>query len=160
MKEWVRNIFILLLLCTSLTSFAQGGRPHDGRGRREVVIIRRPNGNKKLDEVKKSYLAQHLVLSPQQSERFWPIYDQYQSELDEVLSLRRANNSDTEPNGTDQFDRELNYQQKITDIQKHYYNEFLKVLPPEKASQVFKSERDFKFELLRRLKEGRRPLGN
>lgn len=120
----------------------------------------RPNGNKRLDNVKRNYLSLHLELTPRQSEQFWPLYDEYQAQLDEVLVLRHANNTATEPNGTDQFDRELNYQQKITAIQKHYYNEFLKVLPAEKAGMVFKIERDFKYELLRRLKEGRNPVGN
>lgn len=119
-----------------------------------------PRATKPLEKVKRNYLSQHLELTPRQSEEFWPLYDQYQAQLDEVLVLRRANNSATEPNGTDQFDRELNYQQKITAIQKHYYNEFLKVLPADKAGMVFKTERDFKFELLRRLKEGHNPVEN
>lgn len=151
MEKLIRNILILLLLCTGVSALAQGRYP---RPRKEIVI-RKPNANKKLDNVKREYMALHLDLSPTQSRVFWPIYDQYQRALDEVLSLRRANNTAVEPNGTDQFDRELNYQQKITETQKHYYHEFSKIMPPEKASQVFKIERDFKFELLRRLKEGR-----
>jgi len=151
MKKLIRNSVILLLLCTGVSALAQRRYP---RPRKEVVVVR-PNANKKLDNVKREYMAQHLGLSAVQSRVFWPIYDQYQRDLDKVLSLRRANNTDVEPNGADQFDRELNYQQKITATQKHYYHEFSKIMPPEKASQVFKIERDFKFELLRRLKEGR-----
>lgn len=150
MKNLIRNIIILLLLGTGASVFAQGRPP---RARREVIVVR-PNANKRLDNVKREYMAQHLGLSPVQSRVFWPIYDQYQRDLDDVLSLRRANNTSVDPNGADQFDRELNYQQKITATQKHYYHEFSKIMPPEKASQVFKIERDFKFELLRRLKEG------
>lgn len=153
MEKVIRNILILLLLCTGPGAFAQGGR-QVYRGRKEVVVIHKSNANKKLDNVKKEYMAQHLGLSPAQSQKFWPMYDQYQNDLDDVLSLRRANNTEVEPNGADQFDRELNYQQKITATQKHYYSEFSKIMPPEKAGQVFKIERDFKFELLRRLKEG------
>lgn len=161
MEKLIRNILVLLLLCSGISAFAQGGYP---RPRKEVVIIhksdakvliRKSDANKKLDNVKRQYMAQHLGLSPVQGQKFWPMYDQYQNDLDEVLNLRRANNTAVEPNGTDQFDRELNYQQKITETQKHYYIEFSRIMPPEKAAQVFKIERDFKFELLRRLKEGR-----
>jgi hypothetical protein len=74
--------------------------------------------------------------------------------LEYVAKLRKANNATADPNGTDQFDRELGFQARITNLQKHYYGEFIKMMPPEKANLVFKSERDFKFELLRRLKEG------
>lgn len=151
---------ILLLLSISFNSFAQGGRPPAYKGNGQANKMRRPNVAKRFEAIKKGYISQQLSLTADQSARFWPMYDQYQNELEDVAKLRRANNTATQPNGTDQFDRELSYQQKITGIQKHYYEEFLKILPPDKASQVFKSERDFKFELLRRLKEGRIPAEN
>jgi hypothetical protein len=162
MNKLIRNIFIILLLLgTGLDGFAQGGRPPAYKNNNaQANKMRRPNVAKRFEAIKKGYISQQLSLTTEQSAKFWPMYDQYQSELEDVAKLRKANNAATQPNGTDQFDRELSYQQKITGIQKHYYEEFLKVLPPDKASQVFKSERDFKFELLRRLKEGRIPAEN
>lgn len=162
MNKLSRNIFILLLLLsTGLTGFAQGGRPPAFRNNGgQAARMRRPNVAKRFEAIKKGYISQQLSLTPEQSAKFWPMYDQYQADLEDIAKLRKANNATTQPNGTDQFDRELGYQQKITGLQKHYYEEFLKVLPPDKASQVFKSERDFKFELLRRLKEGRIPADN
>jgi len=155
MNTLLRNIFIVcLLLCTVKLSFAQGGSPPAFHSRKQIKM-HRPNVNKRFEAIKKGYISQKLTLSNEQASRFWPVYDQYQSELEEIYRLRRANNMNAQSNnGADQFDRELAYQQKITAIQKHYYDEFSKVLPPEKVSEVFKSERDFKAELLRRLREG------
>jgi hypothetical protein len=155
-----RNLLILLLmLCMGATTYAQGGRPPilkgAGPGR-----IRRPNVAKRFEAIKKAYISQQLSLSTEQGSKFWPMYDEYQDELEEVAILRKANNAAAPANQTDQFDRELSYQARITSIQKHYYDMFCKVLPPEKAGMVFKSERDFKFELLRRLKEGKIPMSN
>lgn len=160
MKKLIRNIFaLLLLLCLSFTGFAQGGRPpmykKSGQGK-----MRRPNVAKRFEAIKKGFISQQLALTAEQGAKFWPVYDQYQRELEDIAKLRRANNTAAQPNGADQFDRELSYQQKITGVQKHYYEEFCKILPPDKAGQVFKSERDFKFQLLLRLREGREAKDN
>jgi Spy/CpxP family protein refolding chaperone len=160
MKKLTRNIFaLLLLLCISFPSFAQGGRPpmYKGAGQGKM---RRPNVAKRFEAIKKGFISQQLALTTEQGARFWPVYDQYQRELEDIAKLRRANNTTVQPNGADQFDRELSYQQKITGVQKHYYEEFCKILPPDKAGQVFKSERDFKFQLLLRLREGRQAKDN
>ena len=151
-----KYIFILLFLCcASLGLYAQGGRQPVMRKGND---LHRTNARPSREVIKRGYISQQLSLTPEQTSKFWPVYNQYQQELDQIYKLRRANNASMQANGTDQFDRELEYQQKITATQKHYYNEFLKILPPDKAAQVFKSERDFKFELLRRLKEGRQAV--
>lgn len=159
MTRLIKNIFpLFMLLCAGTIAFAQGGYPPAFRQRNtQQNHVMRPNVAQRFDQIKKNYIARQLDLAPDQSSRFWPMYEAYQAELDEILILRRQNNANVQPNGSDQFDRELTYQQKITEIQKHYYQEFCRVLPPDKAAQVFKSERDFKFELLRRLKEGHQP---
>src|SRR5476651_1581466 len=124
MDKRIRNIlFILLFLlgAGASASYAQGGRLPAFR--QKAIPQRRPNANKRLEAVKKGYMSQRLNLSKEQKDKFWPIYDQYQNELDEVLILRRQNNKDPQA-GADQFDKDLEYQQKITGIQKHYYEEF------------------------------------
>lgn len=155
MDKLKKHFYIsLLLLGIALTTFAQGGRPPALRNNAGLQKVRKPTVAKRFEVIKKAYIAQRLALTQEQSAKFWPTYDEYQYELDVVADLRKANNAQPE-NGTDQFERELGYQQRITNLQKHYYEEFIKMIPPEKANLVFKSERDFKFELLRRLKEGR-----
>ncbi len=153
MEKLTKYVAVLLLLVsTGLAGYAQGGRP--GAVQRPTPAMRRPNAGKRIQAIKKGYISQRLALTPEQGAKFWPLYEQYQNEIDEVAKARRENNTD--PNaGSEQFEKELGYQQKITTIQKHYYDEFSKALTPEKATQVFKSERDFKVELLLRIKEGK-----
>ncbi len=149
MKSISLHICILLLVLSSgLTANAQI--------RRQIILEQRQQalgGRRPIKEIKKTYISQRLALTPEQNARFLPIYEQYQSEYEGILKARRANNTIAAP-GPDQFERDLGYQQKITALQKHYYEEFSKVMSPEKASQVFKSEKDFNIELVRRLKEG------
>lgn len=160
MNKLKKYFFLLVLITLCLGARAQGGgsRPYP---RPRQIGVNRPNAGKRLEAVKKGYISQQLNLTAAEAVRFWPLYDQYQTELNEVLKLRRANNmAATSNDGTESFDRDLSYQQRIINIQKHYREEFLKVLPPEKVSQLYKAESDFKFELLRRLKEGQTPTGN
>lgn len=144
MKNLNRHIFILLLLISTVfASYAQHRIPVNA-----IAAQHRP-----VREIKREYIAQHLGLTAEQNTKFVPIYEQYQSEYEGLIKARRTNNTIAEP-GPDQFDRDIVYQQKTTALQKHYYEEFSKLITPEKASQVFKSEKDFNIELVKRLKEG------
>ena len=160
MDKLIKNIIIVLItLSAGLSAFAQGGSPPALRAKGQPNA-RKPTVAKRFESIKKAYISQALALTPEQGTKFWPMYEEYQDELEEVALLRKANNAASPESGTDQFDKELSYQARITSIQKHYYDMFCKVLPPEKAGLVFKSERDFKFELLRRLKEGKMKMEN
>ncbi|MFD2147617.1 hypothetical protein [Mucilaginibacter antarcticus] len=61
------------------------------------------------------------------------------------------NNSDAQANGAEQVKKDMDYDAQLVNIRKHYNEEFLKILPSEKVSQLLKSERAFNDELLRKL---------
>lgn len=150
MKKLSLYIFtLLLLLSTGLAGYAQGGRP--ALQRREPPAARRaPNAGARIKAIKKGFIAQRLSMTPEQSQKFWPLYDQYQAELQGIQEARKANNNNPSP---DQFSRNQEYKQKIIDLQKRYYDEFAKNLSPEKANLVFKSEEEFNVQVLLRAKE-------
>jgi hypothetical protein len=124
------------------------------RQQNRATVVRSQNpGMRRIQVVKESFLSQQLALTRQQGEKFWPIYRQYQNELFEVRRLKRLNNSDAQANGAEQVKKDLDYDAQLVDIRKHYNEEFMKVLPPEKVSQLIKSEREFNDELVRKLHE-------
>jgi hypothetical protein len=151
--------FVLLLFCMRYETSAQpGGLPY--RSSAPVTTYRpnfnpnnRANGMRKLEATRNAYINKRLNLTPEEAERFWPLYNQYQVELSGVLRQRRLNNSTPQANGIDQVDRDINYEQQILSIRKRYKDEFLKVLPPEKVSLLYQSEREFKDELIKQLRE-------
>jgi hypothetical protein len=81
-------------------------------------------------------------------------------DLTAVRILKRENNSSASPDGTEQIDKELKYDTEILNIRKHYKEEFLKILPPEKVSELYKSERQFNDEAVRILSERSIRAGN
>lgn len=179
MNKFVKHIFVvLLLLCMACTAFAQRGYMHGGRMNRHLYyrpqpyvqqvpgqVYRRPsqgfnnhgyNQNpqmRKMQAIKEGFISRQLNLTTEQAQRFWPVYRQYQNEIWNVMHLKRVNNSAAQANGPEQIKKDLDYEAQLVDIKKRYNDEFLKILPPEKVSEIYKSQRAFTDELVRRLNE-------
>jgi hypothetical protein len=116
--------------------------------------------NPKLDAARNRFIDKQLALTDEESRKFWPLYNQYQQELTAVRILKRLNNSSSQANGTVQIDKDLSYDSQMVAIRKHYRDEFLKILPAEKVSELYKSEREFTDELIRQLSERSIRAGN
>ncbi|HMQ75907.1 MAG TPA: hypothetical protein PKE21_07075 [Flavobacteriales bacterium] len=128
-----------------------------------------PIAPERLQEVKaqrSAYLTQKMGLSPEESQRFWPVYNQYDKELEALRRERReghralrtdADLTDAEAAG--HIDRELASQQQELDLRKRYSGEFIKLIGARKTLELHRAERDFNRELLRRMRErqGDRP---
>lgn len=100
------------------------------------------NGREKIQALKVAFITQKLHLTSAEAEKFWPVYNQYESEITQL----RANNR----NG-DVLDNE----QKLLDIRKNYKSSFEKILGPQRLNDLYNAERDFRNVLIQRLKERR-----
>jgi len=158
MYKFGRHIFIVLLLL--VIGYQSFGQLHP-------VIRRPPNFQQRVikstqvsrvEAVKEKYIAKRLNLTSDQSGRFWPIYRRYRDALAAVRAKKHAN--DSQPDGAEQISNELFYESELVNIRKFYTDEFLKVLPPEKVSEMFKAEKEFTNELIRQLRERRATATN
>jgi hypothetical protein len=168
-NKLTRYIFTIAILLSGYTVFTVASpvhSSHQGPGQHNDGYPNRNNNNrgpydhngdhnapntlKRVQEIKVAYITRQLDLNPTQNEKFWPVYNQYQSELLQVMRDRRASNGDNE----------LFYQRKILNIRERYNNEFLKILPPDKVNMVYKSEKQFNDEAIRRLREHRNGIDN
>lgn len=174
----MRHIFIITLFLLSLSVFGQAGALPRGpkterrQERQEEVQQRRaerklnnkenrvPNGLERIKLIKTAYITKKLDLTSDQSAKFWPLYNKYQEEMFAVQRQIRLNNSPLQTNGTDQIMNKLALDEKKTTIERYYVGEFLKIMPPEKLSLMYKSEKDFNDEALRNLKESRNEANN
>ncbi len=153
-------LFIVVIFTTGYKTMAQGrfrqfpnNRPFLERRFNQRLNNPKPAGANKLNAIKNAYINKQMNLTPDEADRFWPVYDRYQQELTNVLRERRQNNSSPQPNGIDQVNREMSYDQQILNIKARYKDEFLRILPPDKVSVLYKSEREFKDELIKQLSE-------
>ncbi|MFD2864067.1 hypothetical protein [Mucilaginibacter antarcticus] len=161
MTKLYKYVFgIILLSAISYGGYAQNLRSNQQRKLQQknfaapaaTKVTRQQNlGLSKIQVVKEAFLKEELGLTKEQDTHFWPVYRKYQSELFEIRRLKRLNNSDAQANGAEQVKKDMDYDAQLVNIRKHYNEEFLKILPSEKVSQLLKSERAFNDELLRKL---------
>lgn len=101
-----------------------------------------------------AYLSQKLDLTPDEAQKFWPLYNQYTKEVETLIAERqRRNIKPADRQNKPQDNNELGYERRMLDIKTHYDKEFQRVLPTAKAGSVFRTEREFRTQLVRSLKE-------
>ncbi len=147
-------LIIFLVLSIGSKSFGQGGRPiiHHPPNLQHNVIREQAIHNK-VEHIREAFISKKLELKSDESEKFWPVYRRYQEALREIRKKKRLNNSSAQENGTEQIQKELYYESEIVNTRKYYTEEFLKILPPDKVSALFKGEREFTDELIKQLAE-------
>jgi hypothetical protein len=155
MNTLLRYIFFLLIILSTVTYKATA----------QVNNLRRQNAgrsnrNPKLEAARNRYISQQLSLTDEEARKFWPVYNRYQEELTAIRILKRLNNSSANANGTEQVDKDLQYDTQMINIRKHYRDEFMKILPPAKLSELYKSEQEFTTELIKQLSERSIRAGN
>jgi hypothetical protein len=148
------HLFILLLLLTI---------GYEGRSQISPIFRRPPNLDQrvirrqerlnKVEQVRETYLSRRLALTARESARFWPVYRQYQDALTAIRDKIKINNSKQQPDGAQQVENNLQYQTDLLNVRKYYTAEFLKILPPDKVSEMTKAEKEFQDELIKQLRE-------
>ncbi len=120
----------------SLTMFAQKGNPERNR-------------SDKMKSVMIGRISNQLNLTPEEAEKFWPVFNEMQAKRqelrkpmrDEMSSLRKSKENGQPPMEAEyqkMVSLSLDYKVKDAELTKTYFEKFGKILPAEK---VFKLER-------------------
>ena len=156
MTKLAKHIFFLLFVLCVGNAFGQMGPYRMGPRRPSYYNYNRPANNqnpeRRVENVKVNYLRTRLNLPHDQAAKFFPLYQEYQQELFNVRKLKRQNNLNS-ADGQEQVNKELMYENEMVQIKIKFNNAFLRVLPPYKVSELYKSEREFNDELVRQLSE-------
>ncbi len=112
---------------------------------------------KQIEALKIGFITRKLDLSPEESQRFWPVYNNYQKDLAEILKEKKLARIDSKDKPNEQLDDELNFDAKLLELRKRYRKEFASVIPAQKVVGLFQAEREFRETLIRELKNRRKP---
>ena len=124
-------------------------------------LFAQPDRHEKIRTLKTAYITQELSLTPSEAEKFWPVYNEYDSkrtklrlsEGREVASkLRDVTEDLTDEEANILIDRWLQIESESLLLQQELISNLRKVLPPNKIIQLRKAENDFKRRLLKRYK--------
>jgi hypothetical protein len=91
-----------------------------------------PMENQKMQNIealKIAFISKQIQLTPDEAEKFWPVYNQYSNEIHTVVK-----------NDPDVLDRD----QKVLDIRKNYNSQFIKIIGPDRTNRLFEAEGKFR----------------
>lgn len=92
----------------------------------------------KIEALKVAFITQKLNITSEEAQRFWPVYNRYETEMHQAL---KNNNNDV-----------IDNDEKILNIRKKYRAEFSNTLGPDRVNNLFKSENEFRSVLMRKLR--------
>jgi hypothetical protein len=129
MKKYLLLLFIML----GCFSFLKAQK---GKGQR----------GEKIEALKIAFITQKLQLTSAEAQKFWPVYNQYESEVKNI----RPNNKNGDV---------LENEEQLLNIRKKYKPQFEKIIGPQKINNLFNAERDFRNVLIKRLKNRNQQRG-
>lgn len=114
----------------------------------------------KLESAKVAFITQRLDLTPDQAEKFWPLYNQHSKskrslmrELNEVQKSGEEQMSDQE--AVETIKRRFDIEQKILDLDKAFLNNIIKVITPRQAFKLDEVNKDFARHIYRMQKRNK-----
>ncbi|MFD2890107.1 hypothetical protein [Chitinophaga cymbidii] len=145
------RLLILLLVSAPAALAQEQGKPQQAQSKQD-----------KIKSLEIAYISRELDLTPEEAQKFWPLYNKYTREVNELIAerKRRAQELKGKPRTDDKvaeaaLDKELGYEKRMIDIKTRYKQEFLKAIPARKVGILYRSEREFRNMMIRQMKERR-----
>lgn len=152
----MKKIIYTLLLTLAITFSFQSvlSQPPGGRGGRGERL-------KDIESMKIAFITKRLSLTPEEAKVFWPVYDNYTTEMKSVRESRINRLKEAKDEFDTMSDKDVDklleediaFRQQEVDVLKKYHPKFKQVLPIKKVARLYKSEEEFKRELLDKIRE-------
>lgn len=151
-------IMFIAMVAITMNAISQQKTPMAKKDQREAIQAQ-----------KVAFLTQKLNLTPEEAQIFWPVYNQCQKELGALRERPKGTDAQNKgernqkPNIDEMSDKEvedmmkneLNKRRKAIDIHESCINKYKKVLPIKKVAKLHDAEKQFRRELLNKMKDRR-----
>ncbi len=101
-----------------------------------------------IEALKVAFISKELELTPDEAQKFWPVYNQYSKEIKEA---RKSVKDDGDV---------LEKDEKILNIRKRYKEQFARILGPQRMNRLYDSEGRFHQLLIRAMHKQRNMQNN
>ncbi|PIQ22813.1 MAG: hypothetical protein COW65_00935 [Cytophagales bacterium CG18_big_fil_WC_8_21_14_2_50_42_9] len=158
----INAYFFLLILCSLLSTNLQAQHHRQLTPEQQVA---RQERMQKIQNAKIAYITEKLNLEPEQAQKFWPVYNQYEKEKNALrykLRVFRDDNIEamSEQELREGLNKRLEIKQSEITLEKQYMDNFLKVISSRQLAILYRSEREFTQVLLRKLDTKQPQAGN
>ena len=96
-----------------------------------------------IEALKVAFISKELELTPDEAQKFWPVYNQYSKELN--ATFEKGN------------DNVLDRDEKVLNFRKHYKDQFSKVLGDQRVNRMFGAETKFRQLLIKAMRNQQKP---
>lgn len=109
-----------------------------------------------------AFFTDKIGLTPDEAEKFWPIYNSYWEKKNKIIADRKDNmtyfaeNSDkmSQDKMIRYADTYINYEMQLAKLLDEYHNKFKEILPIEKVMKIYLADYEFKAYLLNKIRGG------
>ena len=114
----------------------------------------------KLEAARVAFITNRLDLKPEQAEKFWPLFNQYNEErrkmMGKVSTLNRESMQElTETRAKEIIQKRFSIQQQLLDMEKLFMDEITKVISPQQAIKLGGVNREFTRQVYQKHRGGR-----
>jgi hypothetical protein len=92
-----------------------------------------------IEALKAAFLSKELELTPDEAQKFWPLYNQYEKELKSTIQQNDQNIIERD--------------EKVLAIRKRYKDQFTRVLGDKRMNRMFTAEVRFRGMLIKAMKQ-------
>lgn len=149
MKALKKFLIIAFALATCLPSMAQDELPDP----QQVD----PNVRAKMEAARIALITNRLGLTPEQAEKFWPVYREFVQKRQEIRQEFRHAQQNVDPNNPDAKKQEalvtlgLQLKQKELNLEKDYSGRIMNVITAQQLLNLRKAEQDFRQYIINEL---------
>ena len=129
-----------------------------------ITVCNAQNPNReRIDAYRIGFFTKKMNLTSDEAEKFWPAYNDFQSQRNDLQKERINNVRDFNQNGANLSDKELteigdnlaNSFTKESEMAQTFHSKLKEILPPDKVIRYYQEENQWKVQLLNQLQENR-----
>ena len=129
-----------------------------------VIRTSAQNSNlEKLNNYKIAFFTKKLNLTEREAEKFWPVYNEYQSQrnsiqLDKIKLNRNFNLNEstlTDKQIEEMGDKYVDYLVQESNLAVDFHKKLKEILPPVKVIRYYQAENQYKVQLLNELQNSK-----
>jgi tRNA U34 5-carboxymethylaminomethyl modifying GTPase MnmE/TrmE len=144
MKRYITLVVLFAWAVSCLNLSAQ-----DGQSKKDRI--------EKLKSQKVAFLTEKIDLTSAEAQEFWPIYNEFSDQMDEIhektkkniIDLHKSMDSLSDAEKEAAIDRHVNYEVREAELEKEYHEKFKEVLSIDKLIKLYEAEHEFKKKMLR-----------
>ena len=151
-----RKLILIGLFCMSVSvSLAQEAEPD------QTPVQQDSKAQERIKNLRIAYISEKLGLTPDQAEKFWPLYRQFvleRAKLRQELKSAQRNIDPSKPDPKKQqelIDLGLRVKQRELDLEKEYSGRLLQVINAQQVLNLHKAEQEFRSMIINQLQQRR-----